>query len=85
MNSHLSTTAAFAPAVPDARLDSRPIDTLLNDRDVCTFVNCARSTLWRWVAQGDFPKPLKIGGMSRWKRSTVEQFLDKAEAEALAA
>ena len=57
-------------------------DRLMKDREVCERMRCGRSTLWRWVKDGDFPKPLKIGGMTRWKESVVEGVIDAAEAKA---
>lgn len=59
-----------------------PSDPLLTDREAATYLGCGRSTLWRWVSEGILPKPLKIGGMSRWRQSTIEAVIAKAEAEA---
>lgn len=41
-----------------------------------------RSTLWRGINQGRFPKPLKIGpGTNRWRVSELVAFLEYAAAE----
>lgn len=41
-----------------------------------------RSTLWRGINSGRFPKPLKIGpGTNRWRVSELAAFLEKAAAE----
>lgn len=35
-----------------------------------------RSTLWRWVKDGRFPKPIKIGpNTTAWRAEDVRQFL----------
>ncbi|MDJ1464947.1 AlpA family phage regulatory protein [Nitratireductor sp. GZWM139] len=41
-----------------------------------------RSTLWRGINAGRFPKPLKIGpGTNRWRTCELIAFLEKAAAE----
>lgn len=59
-------------------------DPLLTDKEVCVILNCARSTLWRWAAEGTIPKPFKIGGLARWRMSTICAVIDRAETEAQA-
>jgi len=60
-------------------------ENLISDREASKLLGCGRSTLWRWAADGIIPKPLKIGGMSRWKMSDIEKLIEKAEAERSAA
>lgn len=41
-----------------------------------------RSTLWRGIKAGRFPKPLKIGpGTNRWRVGELVAVLDRAAAE----
>lgn len=61
------------------------IDRLLSDHEVAEMLSCARSTLWRWAAEGVVPKPIKIGGTSRWRMSDIEAVIAKAEAQRQAA
>ena len=61
------------------------IDPLLTDKEIARIFGCGRSTIWRWVSDGTMPKPLKIGGMSRWRKSAIDALIENAEAEALAA
>lgn len=43
------------------------------DTEVAIRYNISRPTIWRWVKQGKFPKPFKLGeGTSRWKLSELE-------------
>lgn len=43
------------------------------DIEVAIRYNISRPTIWRWVKQGKFPKPVKLGGgTSRWKLSELE-------------
>ena len=58
---------------------------LLSDREAAELMNCGKSTIWRWASEGVIPRPLKIGGMSRWKLSDLEAVIAKAEAHREAA
>jgi len=49
--------------------------------DVCNVFQCSKSTVWRWVAAGSFPKPLKFGGTSRWTDSSLKQAIHAAESD----
>ena len=79
----------FAGNRATASLDGQPPintdDLLLSDKESSEVLGCARSTFWRWVAEGIVPKPLKIGGMSRWKQSEIHGVIAQADAERHAA
>lgn len=36
----------------------------------------SRTNLWRWVRDGKFPKPLRIGRRKVWKFSAIQRWLD---------
>ena len=55
--------------------------SLLTDKEVAAELGIARTTIWAWVAKGTFPRPLKIGGMSRWPASDVDCVIATAVAE----
>lgn len=55
-------------------------DTLLSVRETAKILNCGTSTVWRRASEGLIPRPLKIGGTSRWKLSDIEAVIAKAEA-----
>ena len=59
--------------------DPVPTDPLLSDREVAAALGCARSSVWRWASEGVVAKPLKIGGMSRWRKSDIESVIAKAD------
>ena len=51
---------------------------LLNRKEVCQFFgNLHAATLYRKIRQGVLPKPVKIGGSSRWLRSECEAALQQ--------
>lgn len=59
-------------------------DPLIRDLDGAKMIGGSRSTFWRRVADGTIPRPIKFGGMSRWRKSWVLAAIAKAEAESLA-
>jgi prophage regulatory protein len=41
-----------------------------------------RSTIWRWVAAGIMPAPLKLGPAARgWKADTLERWINEKGAQ----
>lgn len=50
---------------------------LLRKSDINTEYGIPKSTLNRWVANGLWPAPIKIGGTTLWRRGDVEQFLEE--------
>ncbi|MBS0422609.1 MAG: AlpA family phage regulatory protein [Proteobacteria bacterium] len=68
-------SAQAAPIKPSARLPS--LDRL-TVREVLKVVPVNRSTLFRWVNSGRFPKRHKAGG---WLRSDIEKWLTAHEGE----
>jgi len=44
-------------------------------------LGCSKSTLWRRVADGTVPRPVKIGGMSRWLQSEIKAVIEQAIAQ----
>lgn len=52
---------------------------LLNVAEVANFVGCAQSTIWRWVADSQFPKPIRLGCVTRWDSAEVLAFIAAAK------
>jgi predicted DNA-binding transcriptional regulator AlpA len=52
---------------------------LLDRAEVCRFFGGSKpintATLYRGIRQGRFPKPIRVGGSSRWLTSEVEAAL----------
>ena len=49
---------------------------LLKVKDVCSLLSVSKSTLYRLIDMGDFPKPSKLGKSPRWQSAQVEEFFD---------
>jgi excisionase family DNA binding protein len=39
-------------------------------------------TVRKWVSCGFFPQPMRLGRVLRWKRSVVEQWIEKQAKQA---
>jgi predicted DNA-binding transcriptional regulator AlpA len=53
---------------------------LIRDADAAALLDCSKATFWRRVADGTVPRPIKIGGMSRWLKSEILAVIQRAEA-----
>jgi prophage regulatory protein len=51
--------------------------TRLTARQVADRLNIARSTLYRWMVEYDFPRPVKIGGRREWILDEIEVWFAK--------
>ena len=61
-----------------------PADTappLLTQDDLACYLRVAPRTVKRMVAAGELPPPIPISaGRSRWRRSDIDEWLDRREA-----
>jgi prophage regulatory protein len=47
----------------------------LRDIEVAIRYDISRSTIWRWLKNGKFPRPVKLGAAStRWRISDLEEW-----------
>ena len=47
-------------------------ETYLTQTQVCKLLNVSVTTLWRWD-QKDVLKPIKVGGLNRYKKSDIDR------------
>lgn len=52
---------------------------LLTFRQVCETLSVSRGTVYNLRRRGEFPEPIHVGAQLRWRRSTVEAWLDAQE------
>lgn len=62
-------------------MSSKEVDPLIRDGDAAGMLGCSKATFWRRVADGTIPRPVKIGGMSRWPQSEIRAVIDHAKAQ----
>lgn len=60
------------------------VENYLNIQEVSAVLKVSRSTLWRWIKEGLFPKPIRLGPKAvRWKVSDLAAWdRERTEAEA---
>jgi prophage regulatory protein len=49
---------------------------LIRIEDVVAKTTLAKSTIWLKIAQGEFIRPIRIGGISVWKESDVDDWIE---------
>lgn len=55
--------------------ENRDLPALLSDREVANLLNVSTRTVWRRVSAKELPQPLKVGGLTRWRRAEIEAHL----------
>jgi prophage regulatory protein len=56
---------------------------MLKTRQVCELLGICRETLVRWVKEGKFPPPVRLGtSHPRWHRETVAEWVNRMRTEA---
>jgi len=50
-------------------------EKLLNIKQVCEIVGLKKSTVYLYIQQNNFPKPKKIGKLSRWRLSEIRRWI----------
>ncbi len=60
-------------------------DNLVSVRDIAAVLGCSTPTVWRRVADGSIPQPVKIGGMTRWSKAEIDAFIEQAKSRREAA
>jgi len=52
-------------------------------QDVAKRLGVDRSTIWRWVSEGNFPEPYRFGPSTvRWHEEELKQFEMKSSTQA---
>lgn len=61
-------------------MTSPPKERVLRLRQVLEIVPIAKSTLWLWVKEGKFPKPIKLGPKTTvWRFTDIEALINPNE------
>lgn len=47
------------------------LPAFMSVHDVAAHFGCGVSTVWRWTKNDVLPKPIKIGGATRWRSTDV--------------
>lgn len=58
-------------------MDHLDTNRLLRIAEVCNQTSLAKSTIWLWVAQGKFPKPLSLSPTVKvWRQSDIDAWIN---------
>lgn len=55
--------------------DSQTNAEMISASELADILRVTTRTVSRWACRGALPKPLKVGGMRRWRRSTIELWM----------
>ena len=56
---------------------SRQLDAFLRLRDVRSITGLGKTTIYRHIEEGSFPRPYRLGGRAvGWKRSEIENWVE---------
>lgn len=51
--------------------------TILRRRDVQLMIRLSRSTIYKMIAEGNFPRPIKLGARAvGWRKSDITDWLE---------
>lgn len=54
-------------------------DSLLTLQDLARHLNVSKRTIQQMVADGDCPRPFKLGGAVRWRWATIREWVRAVE------
>jgi prophage regulatory protein len=50
---------------------------LLSIKEVAEMVGCSPATIYRRLSEGEFPRPVKVGNKTLWKRQSILDWVDE--------
>ena len=64
-------------------VEPAPIKLALTVKEMAQALTMSERSVWRLAATGEIPAPFRVGRSVRWRRATVELWLQKQERAAL--
>ena len=49
---------------------------LLKAGELAGLLGVSRATVWSWHSAGRIPLPVRIGGVTRWRRAEIESWVE---------
>lgn len=59
-----------------------PVDPLLKATEVAKMLNISVTSIYRRMADGTLPKPIKLGSLSRWSKADIARVVETAREQA---
>ena len=54
------------------------LEAMIQMNELLKLFKVSRGTVYEWM-RGDFPKPIKIGHKNFWKRSEIEEYIERTK------
>jgi excisionase family DNA binding protein len=54
---------------------NREFPSLITAKELARMLQVSTRTVWRLLKAGEIPKPIRIGGMVRWRLDTVHDWI----------
>ena len=59
------------------REPNTPFDRIIRKPELLAITGVSAATIYRWIAEGSFPRPVRLGSNSSgWRASHVQDWLD---------
>ncbi len=76
MSSRVAKEAVVGEEIDKGATETRRVTRLIRLPEVQHRVGLGRSTIYRWMSEGKFPKPVPLGGYSvAWAEDEVEAWI----------
>lgn len=59
-----------------------PVDPLLKATEVAKMLNISVTSIYRRMADGTLPKPIKLGTLSRWSKADIARAVEAGRERA---
>ena len=77
MSLPVSKEAIVGEEIDKGATEARRVTRLIRLPEVQHRVGLGRSTIYRWMAEGKFPRPVQLGGYAvAWAEDEVEDWID---------
>lgn len=76
-NQRMNTKTSAAPATTLLNAD----DPLIDMHFITTYTNMTDKWFYKLIGANQFPKPIKLGRSSRWRKSEVEAWMQERVSE----
>lgn len=76
-NKRMNTKTSAAPATTLLNAD----DPLIDMHFITAYTNMTDKWFYKLIAENQFPKPIKLGRSSRWRKSEVEAWMQERMTE----
>jgi len=78
MSSLIPKVVIVGEEVESKETENRRVTRLIRLPEVQHRVGLGRSTIYRWMAEGKFPKPVQLGGYAvAWPEDSIEEWITR--------